>query len=728
MSVLLEALKKAAEEKQKRLKFPQSPEPQVDELPTGQQTLPTQPNLLDKSDEPPLTSPAEESQPFVLKLRNSVDAPSDFSNAPLAGESIDSNTESSSESNSQADATSLAASPFKIKLNLDASTGLVVETPGVASGDDRQEIEKPVVAQDAMVSAKKDEANPEREALKLQQGTPDSEAFGQSISTLAKSTLEAETDVQVDAKPETELEPEPEPITKNTVKPSVKPSVDKQPIDKQPIDKQPVEMVFKMSALEPAVVVSDLDTALEMASVPPSTSPSSVKASAPRPVEMQQAKHKPSVMAAILEEQTHISQAVSPTEMLAKSTRPGDEDWGLDQIPAYQAAGIAKQARKANQSKMQKILQVLKFSPSSGKQKSNGSQLVGPKPFFSKNIMIGLLSVLSILAVGYFGMSYYVVQQSQVDKNLRQFDLPLSSRMPLVAKPETKAETDNAETNVAGQTEAEASQTNATPLAPPIVSSSTPKASQTKPTEGNAGAPLPIGQAQIANNAAVALPQGQAKAVKNPLVAPARVNRTPTKPKPVNIQVSSQPAVSHELLAFEAFEKGDYTLAKRHYQLALNANAKNIPALYGMGALAMQQGETRAAIQYYQRIVQLDPLQTRAESAIMALKSKELASQSFAELSDWLQNNPNDDLASFVLANQYAQKQDWLNAQKYFFNAFALAPNNAEYALNLAVSYDHLGEYALAKRYYEQALAVGDDKTAQSVKARILSIDQFLRK
>jgi Flp pilus assembly protein TadD len=82
------------------------------------------------------------------------------------------------------------------------------------------------------------------------------------------------------------------------------------------------------------------------------------------------------------------------------------------------------------------------------------------------------------------------------------------------------------------------------------------------------------------------------------------------------------------------------------------------------------------------------------------------------------------------LGNLYASNNDWLAAQEYYFNAYALDMNNPDFTANLAISLDRLGKYPLAGQYYTQTLALAGATqvsfNVSDIKNRLISIRQFM--
>ena len=60
----------------------------------------------------------------------------------------------------------------------------------------------------------------------------------------------------------------------------------------------------------------------------------------------------------------------------------------------------------------------------------------------------------------------------------------------------------------------------------------------------------------------------------------------------------------------------------------------------------------------------------------------------------------------FLKGSVLAERSAWREAQAAFFEAHQRDRQNADYAFNLAVSLDHLGQAGPAARYYEQALTL----------------------
>jgi tetratricopeptide (TPR) repeat protein len=60
----------------------------------------------------------------------------------------------------------------------------------------------------------------------------------------------------------------------------------------------------------------------------------------------------------------------------------------------------------------------------------------------------------------------------------------------------------------------------------------------------------------------------------------------------------------------------------------------------------------------------------------------------------------------FTLGNLYADQSLWAQAQQAYFQAHHLEPGNPDYAYNLAVGLEHLGQARLALGFYRRALVL----------------------
>ena len=84
----------------------------------------------------------------------------------------------------------------------------------------------------------------------------------------------------------------------------------------------------------------------------------------------------------------------------------------------------------------------------------------------------------------------------------------------------------------------------------------------------------------------------------------------------------------------------------------------------------------------------------------------------------------------FSLGNEYAARSSWPEAQQAYFNAYRYAPENGDYAFNLAISLEQLGQPQAALTYYQRAQEAAADSVVgfdrQKVAQRIESLSKTI--
>ncbi len=186
-----------------------------------------------------------------------------------------------------------------------------------------------------------------------------------------------------------------------------------------------------------------------------------------------------------------------------------------------------------------------------------------------------------------------------------------------------------------------------------------------------------------------------------------KVYKPRSKPAASDVTIQRQletDTVTPALLgAYQAYQHGDYVTAAQGYREVLSKDAHNRDALLGLAATAQQLGQDEIAQRYYRQMLLLDPRDPSAQAAL-ASYAPESAGDKESHLKSLLSEQPRSSALHFALGNYYAEQSSWGDAQQYYFNAHSLEPSNAQFAFNLAVSLDHLGQRKLAARYYQQAV------------------------
>ncbi|WP_343729481.1 tetratricopeptide repeat protein [Duganella sp.] len=161
--------------------------------------------------------------------------------------------------------------------------------------------------------------------------------------------------------------------------------------------------------------------------------------------------------------------------------------------------------------------------------------------------------------------------------------------------------------------------------------------------------------------------------------------------------------------AYSAFNSGDLNTAQQQYGEALAQDPNNRDALLGAAAVAARQNQKDKAASYYLRLLELSPNDGAATAGLIGLRQGDI-SLSEARLKGILNTNPEAAPVLFALGNLYAQQGRWPDAQQAYFRAVGSAPDNPDYAYNLAVGLDRLNQPKLALTYYQRALALAQDK------------------
>jgi len=197
-----------------------------------------------------------------------------------------------------------------------------------------------------------------------------------------------------------------------------------------------------------------------------------------------------------------------------------------------------------------------------------------------------------------------------------------------------------------------------------------------------------------------------------PVVAAAPQGAQPEAPRN-GIVVSRGSAVESvpPLLAqaYAAFEANRLDEAGNLYNQLLRADPKNVDALLGLAGIAMQEGKTDEAAKQYLRILRLDPRHALAQSGMIAILGRADPLAAEARLKQLISREPCAFLY-FTLGNLYADQSLWAQAQQAYFQAYHLEPANPDYAYNLAVGLEHLGQPGVALGFYRRAVQLAAAK------------------
>ncbi len=217
--------------------------------------------------------------------------------------------------------------------------------------------------------------------------------------------------------------------------------------------------------------------------------------------------------------------------------------------------------------------------------------------------------------------------------------------------------------------------------------------SQTAP-QASAPAPLPPEPEKASEVAAVEAPV--AVEAPKPRSEPEAANR-------VEVRKKASKAIVNPLSisGYQAMNSRNLDVARKQYARLLARDPQNREALLGLAAVAMERGRIALAERYYRRMLEIDPEDPDAAAGIANLGNP---ADDESRMKSLIRNSPHSGSLYFSLGNGYASESHWPDAQQAYFSALEAAPDNPDYAFNLAVSLDHLGQKSLALRYYRMAV------------------------
>lgn len=161
--------------------------------------------------------------------------------------------------------------------------------------------------------------------------------------------------------------------------------------------------------------------------------------------------------------------------------------------------------------------------------------------------------------------------------------------------------------------------------------------------------------------------------------------------------------------AYEHFLSGNLAAATAEYLQALEDDPRNREAMLGLATIYRRQGDTPSAQRLYARLLELNPRDPLARTGLIESARSADPLQRESDLRQLLEEYPALAPVSFTLGNLHASQGRWREAQNAYFDALRKArdsgsgPISPDYAFNLAISLERLGEPDLALEYYREA-------------------------
>jgi tetratricopeptide (TPR) repeat protein len=156
--------------------------------------------------------------------------------------------------------------------------------------------------------------------------------------------------------------------------------------------------------------------------------------------------------------------------------------------------------------------------------------------------------------------------------------------------------------------------------------------------------------------------------------------------------------------AYAAYQRGNNNTALEKYNRVLTEEPLNRNALLARAAINIQNANRADAIEDYQTLLIANPKDSLAMSSLISVASIS-PSKSESKLKGMIRDEPSSPYLNFALANVYGAQNRWQEAQNLYFKALENNPTDPNYAYNLAVSLEHISKFKVAITYYQRALA-----------------------
>lgn len=200
-------------------------------------------------------------------------------------------------------------------------------------------------------------------------------------------------------------------------------------------------------------------------------------------------------------------------------------------------------------------------------------------------------------------------------------------------------------------------------------------------------------------------------------------------PAPISVSRDAQQNDTFVALqtAYRAYQSGDDGNAQNLYARVLSHDEHNRDALLGLAAIAVRQKDVVRAQEIYSELLTLDPKDSIAQAGFVSVSGSFDPLQQEARIKALLEQEPGAPHLLFTYATFLMQQQRWLEATRTLQSAVQAQRDNADYAFNLAVSFDHLGQADAATKYYRAALELATKQATrfrpEDVRRRLKAMD-----
>ena len=164
--------------------------------------------------------------------------------------------------------------------------------------------------------------------------------------------------------------------------------------------------------------------------------------------------------------------------------------------------------------------------------------------------------------------------------------------------------------------------------------------------------------------------------------------------------------------AYLALSRGHLNLAEEKYLAYLARRPHEKDALLGLAVTYQRTLQNDSAARLYRQVLNEDMSNAAAAAGLISLSAEADPVAAESQLKELIEVKPAAPELHYALGGVLAEQKRLGEAEQAFYRAYSLAPDNALYAYDLAVSLDRLHQSDAAIPYYEQALSLSQSDDA----------------
>lgn len=184
------------------------------------------------------------------------------------------------------------------------------------------------------------------------------------------------------------------------------------------------------------------------------------------------------------------------------------------------------------------------------------------------------------------------------------------------------------------------------------------------------------------------------------------------EPLPHITRRQSNVVVDPEVMrGYAALQQNQFSQAREAYSQVLTKNPTQRDALLGIAYAHHALGDTAQALSTLRRLIELYPRDSDASSALYLIGGGDpLAEETrFKQL---LERSERPAILHYALGVLYFEQSRYGEAERSFYKAVSMDPDQPDYAYNLALSMDRLGRVRDAARQYVSALNLANQASS----------------